>query len=144
MARTEGNESEGMTSGGPTGVTGATGATGVTGAMDEEEMMNAPPGLADTEEGRSIGLESNGAAPITMDGLVVGSDGKVLEPEGPRHRPREPLVSALQDFTTVSRGRRRPGCGVCPSVPFLGLTPTPPPPHPKLKCLVLLLTPPFA
>jgi hypothetical protein len=89
--------SEEMTSEGPTVATVA---------MDEEEMMNAPtPGLADEEEALNIGLEANDAAPINTDGLVVGSDGKVLEPEGPRHRPREPLVSALQNFTTVSRRR---------------------------------------
>jgi hypothetical protein len=85
---------------------GATGATAATGAMDEEEMMNESiPERADEEELLNIGVESNGAAPISTDGLV-GSDGKMLEPEGPRHRPREPLVSALQDFTTVSRGLR--------------------------------------
>jgi hypothetical protein len=105
------------------GTRGATGGTGTmgAGAMDEEEMMNeSVPVLADEEELLNASVESSGnvdggkgeggAVPVSMDGLVVGSDGRVLEPEGQRHRPREPLVSALQNFTVEQLSKRLSLC----------------------------------
>jgi hypothetical protein len=97
------------------GTRGATGGTGTmgAGAMDEEEMMNeSVPVLADEEELLNASVESSGnvdggkgeggAVPVSMDGLVVGS--------GQRHRPREPLVSALQNFTVEQLSKRSSLC----------------------------------